>query len=71
MGIDEGFVPGVGLIIAHLEDVGKLEGAVLLSNVLDGGFGELISHELAVQGLFTGLDSILNGDGSLRGLGCE
>ena len=45
--INESLVPSVGLVVANLQDVGELEGAVLLGDVLKGGLGELILDVLA------------------------
>ena len=67
--INESLVPSVGLVVANLQDVGELEGAVLLGDVLKGGLGELILDVLARQSGLSGLDSILNSDRGSRGFG--
>lgn len=37
MGVNERLIPGAGLLILDLDDVGKSNGAVTLYQVLEGG----------------------------------
>ena len=71
MSIDESLIPSVGLLVADLENMSELERAVLLSNVFEGGLRELFLDELAIQGILTGLDGIVNSDRGLSSLGCR
>ena len=65
--VNERLEPGAGLLVADLEDVGQDDRVVVLDEPLEGGLGEVLRVELAVEGRLSRGDRVRDHDGGLGG----